>query len=395
MKVTEQAVILAGGRGERLRPFTDTAPKPLYPVLGVPYIERIVLQLRDFGFSEILILLGYRADQVMDDLGDGSRFGVHISYDVRPESYDTGDRLKAAMPKIRDVFLLCYCDNYCPVDLEGLQEAFLRNRAKVQLTVYSNKDGYTKSNLRVDPSSGRVEVYDKTRKAPGLQGVEIGYSLIRKEVLEMLGDPAGGFSKEIFPLLAEEGSLYATVTDHRYYSIGSFERMPLTEAFFSGAKAAFLDRDGTLNRKAPRARYIEKPEDLVLLPGAAEAVRLLNEAGYTTVLISNQPGIARGRLTEDDLSAIHGEMQALLQAEGAHIDRIYYCPHNWDDGCDCRKPKPGLLYQAQHDLSIDLTQCVLFGDDERDIQAGNAARCPSVMVSEQYPLLQAVREFLK
>ena len=395
MKVTEQAVILAGGRGERLRPFTDTAPKPLYPVLGVPYIERIVLQLRDFGFSEILILLGYRADQVMDDLGDGSRFGVHISYDVRPESYDTGDRLKAAMPKIRDVFLLCYCDNYCPVDMEALSEAFLRNRAKIQLTVYSNKDGYTKSNLRVDPESGRVEVYDKTRKAPGLQGVEIGYSFIRKEVLSMLKEPAGGFSTEIFPVLAEEGSLYATVTDHRYYSIGSFERMPLTEAFFSGRKAAFLDRDGTLNVKAPRANYIESPEKLVLLPHAAEAVRLLNEAGYVTVLVSNQPGIARGRLTEEDLDRVHKRLREMLAEQGASLDHIYYCPHNWDEGCDCRKPKPGLLYKAQHDLSIDLTKCVLFGDDERDIMAANAARCPSVMVSDNYPLIEAVREYLR
>ena len=199
--VTEQAVILAGGRGERLRPFTDSAPKPLYPVEGVPFISRIVCQLRDYGFREILILLGYRSDQVMEELGDGSRFGVHIDYDVRPESYDTGDRLKAALPKIRECFLLCYCDNYCPVNMEALSASFLRNRAKVQLTVYSNKDGYTKSNLRVDPQSGRVEVYDKTRKEPGLQGVEIGYSLIRRDVLQMLGDPAGGFSKEIFPLL--------------------------------------------------------------------------------------------------------------------------------------------------------------------------------------------------
>lgn len=393
--VTEQAVILAGGRGERLKPFTDHTPKPLYPVQGVPFIDRIICQLRDFGFRDFLILLGYRAGQVIEELGDGSKFGVRIDYDVRPESFDTGDRLKAAMPKIRDVFLLCYCDNYCPVDLETLSASFLQNRAKVQLTVYSNKDGYTKSNLRVDPKSGRVEVYDKTRKAPGLQGVEIGYSLIRKEVLGMLGDPAGGFSKEIFPALALEGSLYATVTDHRYYSIGSFERMPLTKLFFSGRKAAFLDRDGTLNRKAPPASYIEKPEDLYLLPGAAEAVRLLREAGYLTVLISNQPGIARGRLTEEVLSQIHERLQGLLAEEGAGLDAVYYCPHDWDEGCECRKPKPGLLYQAQHDLSIDLTGCVLFGDDERDLMAGCAARVPSVMVSEQYPLLQAVREYLR
>ena len=118
-------------------------------------------------------------------------------------------------------------------------------------------------------------------------------------------------------------------------------------------------------------------------------------AGILTVLISNQPGIARGRFTEQDLGRVHERLQELLQENGASLDRIYYCPHNWDDGCDCRKPKPGMLYQAQHELSVDLTKCVLFGDDERDIMAGNAARVPSVMVSEQYPILQAVREYLR
>ena len=89
------------------------------------------------------------------------------------------------------------------------------------------------------------------------------------------------------------------------------------------------------------------------------------------------------------------KMQSDLEEYGCRIDHIYYCPHGWDDGCECRKPKPGLLYDAQHDLSLDLRKCVLFGDDERDVMAGNAAGCDSVMVSEDYPLLQAVREYLK
>ena len=112
-------------------------------------------------------------------------------------------------------------------------------------------------------------------------------------------------------------------------------------------------------------------------------------------MITNQPGIARGNLTIDDLNKIHDKMQSDLAKAGAKIDYIYYCPHNWDDGCLCRKPKPGLLYQAQKDLSLNLTECVFFGDDERDMEAAKAARVKGILVGEEYSLKDAVTDYLR
>ena len=390
-----QAVILAGGRGERLRPFTDSLPKPLYPINDVPFIIRLINQIKGFGIDRIVILLGYMADKVVDVLGDGSNYGVNITYDITPVEYDTGDRLVHAKDKLDDRFLMMYCDNYCPIDYQRLLEDAYLNDATIQMSVYSNKDNYTRHNIKMNANGKLVDIYDKDRIATGLQGVEIGYSIVKKEAIDLVNDEVRNFTKAVFPKLVSMQKLYATVTDHRYYSIGSFQRMPLTEEFFKEKRVAFLDRDGTLNVRAPKACYIEKPEDFIWLDGAISAVKLLNDNNIITILVSNQPGIARGNLTVDDLNRIHKKMQDDLKMHGAHIDYIYYCPHNWDSGCECRKPKPGMLYQAAGYLSLNLTECMLFGDDIRDIEAAKAARCNYALVSEDYPLINAVEDYLK
>ncbi len=390
-ELISQAVIIAGGRGERLKPFTDNAPKPLFPIGGIPFIDRLMDQVRSFGIKEVVILLGYRAQQVIDEVGDGSRFDLKVKYDVTPPEFDTAERLSHARDIISDDFLMMYCDNYCPIDFERLYNEYISNHAAIQLSVYANKDKYTKDNLIIE--DGKVTLYDKKRLSPDLSGVDIGYALVSKASFDLIGSDKS-FSA-VYPKLVEQGKLFATVTEHRYYSIGGYERLPLTEEFFREKKVVFLDRDGTINVRPPKACYIERPEDFEWLPGAKEALKKLHDNNVTTILISNQPGIARGNLTEETLKEIHEKMQSDLQEIGCRIDHIYYCPHGWDDGCECRKPRPGMLFQAQKDLSLNLTKCVLFGDDERDIEAGNAARVTSVLVSDEYTFATAVNDYLE
>lgn len=388
----KQAVILAGGLGTRLKPFTDDNPKPMYPVNRIPFIERLVMQIKSFGIDDIVILLGYLPNKVIDYLGNGDKYGLSIKYDITPVEYDTLERMNHAKDLLNESFLLMYCDNYCPIDYNKLVDDFNKNNPLIQLSVYDNSDNYTKDNVYV--KDGKVLVYDKTHKESRLQGVEIGYAIVDKRILSYCDSSIKNLS-QVFPILIEKGKLFATTTLHRYYSIGSFDRMKLTEEFFKDRKVVFLDRDGTLNVRPPKACYVEKEEDFIWIPGSMEAIKLLKNAGYITILISNQPGIARGNLTVETLDRIHEKMQSDLKKLDCSIDYIYYCPHNWDDGCDCRKPKPGLLYQAQKDLSLDLTKCILFGDDERDIKASDNANCPSVLVSEEYPLIEAVKDYLE
>lgn len=242
--------------------------------------------------------------------------------------------------------------------------------------------------------NGLVEVYDKKRVTENLQGVDIGYAIIDKKALELMPEVNDNFEKHVYPKLVDQKAMFATVTEHRYYSVGSFERIELTKKFMSPQKYIFLDRDGTLNVRPPRACYIERPEDFVWLEGAKEAVKMLKDAGYFIILISNQPGLARGNLTEDTLQKIHGKMQKELEDIGAGIDKIYYCPHNWDDGCECRKPRPGMFYMAQKEYSIDLTKCYMIGDDERDVEAGEAAGCKCLLVDKNNSLLDYVKKIV-
>jgi len=396
MKKIQQAVILAGGYGTRMRPFTFDNPKPMYPFNEKPFLEYLINQVKGFGINDIVLLLGYLPEKIIGYFGDGSKWGVSIKYSVTPVEYETGLRLKGAMKEnlLADEFLMMYCDNYCPIDFNKLCREYWKNDATIQITAYANKDNYTKNNLIID-ENGRIVLYDKSRKSSDLLGVDIGYAIIQRSALDLIPDDNENFEKIVYPQIVNNNKMFATVTEHRYYSVGSWEKIEFTKVFFSGKKYIFLDRDGTLNVRPPKACYVEKPEDFIWLPDAKKAIKLLNDYGYEIILISNQPGIARGNLTEEDLNLINNKMIQDLNEIGADIKYIYYCPHDWDEGCDCRKPKPGMLYQAQKDLSFDLTKCWMLGDDERDMHAGGDAGCKCLYISEQHPLIEAVETILK
>ncbi len=291
------------------------------------------------------------------------------------------------------LILLMYCDNYWPLDLDALSRHFAERSASAQITVYSNRDDYSRNNVAVD-ADGMVAVYDKTRSAPGLNGVEIGYALLTRAVLSRLPGDNVNFEKFIFPALAAERQLAAYVTDHRYYSVGSLERLSRTDAFLGRQPAVILDRDGVINVKAPEGAYITRWEQFQWLPGAKDAIAALKTAGYRIVIITNQAGIARGMMAESDLQTIHDNMRRALAEEGAAIDAIYVCPHGWNDQCSCRKPKPGMLFQAQRDFDLDLSRTCFIGDDDRDIEAGRAAGTPTVKVDREWPLIRIVNERL-
>ena len=393
----KQAVILAGGLGTRLRPFTNEHPKPMYRFNNKPFIEYLVEQVKSFGIKNIVILLGYKAQEIQDYLGDGGQYGLKIEYSVTPVEYETGNRLLSVRELLCDRFLLMYCDNYCPIDFDKLVRDAYKNDAAIQITAYTNRDNYTKDNLLI-ATDGKVEVYDKKRETLGLKGVDIGYAIIKKETLDLLDSNSGivNFEKEVYPQCVAQGELFATSVEHRYYSIGSWNRIELTEQFFSESKTIFLDRDGTLNVRPPKACYVESPEEFVWLSGAKEAIQKLKENGYRLILVSNQPGISRGNLSVDTLNAIHDKMQADLRQEtGYEIDAMYYCPHNWDEECECRKPKPGMLYEAQKEYSLNLRKCILIGDDDRDIQAGKAAGCKCYQVKDDSSLLDIANKIIQ
>jgi len=144
------------------------------------------------------------------------------------------------------------------------------------------------------------------------------------------------------------------------------------------SKVAFLDRDDTI---APDANYCSRPEDFELYPDSAEAVKLLNGAGFKIIVVTNQSGISRGYFSEDDLARIHGKMVGELGKQGARIDAIYYCPHHPDEGCQCRKPGTLLFRQAAEEHDIDFDRSFMVGNAQTDIDAGREMGCRTVLVT--------------
>lgn len=388
-----QAVILAGGRGSRLGALTDTRPKPMIQLHGRPFLAYLLDQLREQGFTEVLLLLGYRADIVQDYAGDGRRFGVRVGYSVTPVEDLTVRRLQAARDLIEDPFLLMYCDNIWPLQMDRLWRQFEAAGVPALTTVYSNKDGYSRNTVRV-AGDGFVEVFDRTRTAPGLNGIEISYAILRRHLLDLLPKDDMLVEEALYPRLARERLLVAHVTNHRYYSIGSPERLPLTAEFLTRRPAVLLDRDGVLNRRPEPGCYVTRIDQIEWLPGALEALRVLHEGGYRIIVVSNQAGVARRQLSRETLDAIHDAMRGHARAAGGWIDAFYCCPHDRDAGCDCRKPRPALLFQAQRDFSLDLTRTFFIGDDLRDMQAAEAAGAPGLLVTPSEPLLVHARQLL-
>jgi histidinol-phosphate phosphatase family protein len=131
---------------------------------------------------------------------------------------------------------------------------------------------------------------------------------------------------------------------------------------------------------AKDVNYCRRPEDFVLFPNTARAIKLLNEHGFKVIVVTNQSGIARGYFTEEALAQIHKKMKQELAEEGARVDGIYYCPHHPDDNCDCRKPKPKLVLQAAREHDIDLKRSFVVGDLSVDIELGKAAGCKTILL---------------
>lgn len=395
----KQAVILAGGRGERLRPFTDNMPKPMAPVLDRPFLEHLINMLKDNGIQEVVLLTGYLGEKIEEYFGNGEKFGVRIKYSQIPllneqgQENESGMRLKSAENILDDKFLLMYCDNYWPLNLRKLFNFYDKQNVSVSVVVYTNKDKMTKNNVLVDYNN-RIVKYDKSRQDEFLNGVDIGFFIIDKKIFQMFPKNNFQFERDIIPQLVTRKQIAGFLTDQKYYSISTPERIKLTEEFLSPKKVVFLDRDGVINKKAGKADYIKKWEEFEFLPGAVEGLKILSENNYDVYIVSNQPGVARGVMTEKDLLMIHEKMKKELIKNGAKIKGIYCCLHGWYDDCECRKPKPGLLLQAAKENNLDLSKIIFIGDDIRDILAGEAAGCKTALVEDK-SFLEIVKEITK
>lgn len=417
-----KAVIMAGGLGSRLASLTEGIPKPMIKIGGKPVLEYEIGCLRDQGFTDLIITVSYLGHVIMDYFGDGSKMGVRIQYFHEETPLGNAGALFKLRGQLADDFLLLNADAVFDVDLNRMAEFHASRRALVTLFTHPNSHPYDSGLILADENGAVISWLAREDARPDYykNRVNAGIHIISPRVLDMaldgmllsadkIGteDPKTGktikvdLDRQVLKPLAGTGQMYCYDSPEYVRDMGTPERFyAVSEDFLTGRirernlrniqKAIFLDRDGTINVLKGFLRDIEEFE---LLPGVAEAVKKINASGYLCIVATNQPVIARGEVTAQQLQEIHNKMETLLGLEGAYIDALYYCPHHPHKGyageveelkvdCACRKPKPGMLQDAARDYHIDLSKSWMIGDGENDVLAGKAAGCRTALIGE-------------
>jgi len=246
--IVNQAVILAGGRGERLRPLTDSMPKPMAPINGIPFLDYLIHSIIQAGIENILILLGYKVDMIADRYKNMNNINIEFSYGTVEDQ--TGKRMLNAYNQLDDHFLLMYGDNYWTIELDPMWTNYQQLDASVTTTVFSNRNGTGEygfdNNVKVG-NDGMVVNYDKKRETNEANGVDIGYFIVSKESIDPNMKGNVSFEVDILPQFIARQELAAYVTDNQYYYITNLQTLknfetaarsnnflPLPQKYFGG-----------------------------------------------------------------------------------------------------------------------------------------------------------------
>jgi len=405
-----KVVIMAGGKGTRISSVASDIPKPMIKIEGKPVLEHELECLRAQGFTDIILTVGHLGSIITDYFGDGSGvspvtgkpFGVHISYYVEQEPLGNAGALFRIKDQLTEDFLLLNADAIFDVDFNRFVAYHREKGGIATLFTHPNSHPYD-SGLIIADGSGAVKQW-LTKEDPRPEWyrnrVNAGLHVLSPRILDAEITAAKvDLDRQLLKPLAGTGKMFCYDSPEYVKDMGTPDRYAaVCKDFRQGKvtaknlshrqKAIFLDRDGTVNKYIGFLRDIR---DFELLPGVDAAIGEINASGYLAIVITNQPVIARGEVTVQELQEIHNKMETLLGRKGVYIDALYYCPHHPHKGyageipelkidCSCRKPKPGLLLQAAQDFNIDLSQSWMIGDSENDIKAGIAAGCRTALI---------------
>ena len=398
-----KALILAGGKGTRLAELTkNLIPKPMVEIDGKPILECAVMQLKRYGVTDIFMSVGFLNEKIRDYFGNGEKFGVKIEYIVENEPRGSGGALFFVKDKIKSDLIVCPGDVIFDVNFNKLVNYHRQKNALITLFAHPNIHPYD-SDLIVTDSEMRVTEINKKNSERNFfykNLVNAGIFVLSPDTLSFFKElKTVNMEHDFVSSFIEGGRVFAYKSAEYVKDVGTMERFSAAEKNLKSGvvaaknsenkqKAIFLDRDGTINKYKG---FIRDINDIELLPNVPDAIKKINASGYLAIIVSNQPVIARGECTFDEVNAMFDKIETLLGKNGAYIDGIYYCPHHPHFGfdgevrelkikCDCRKPEIGMLRRAEKDFNLDLKKCVMIGDGEIDVKMGKNAGIPTVLV---------------
>jgi D,D-heptose 1,7-bisphosphate phosphatase len=383
-------------------------PKPMIRLAGKPLLEYHIEWLRFNGFKEVWLIINHLGNVIEDYFGNGEHFGLYIRYFHEAYPMGTVGGIKALENELKEDFLVLYGDVMLDMDFQRLQNFHLRRGSQATLVVHPNDHPHDSDLVRMDADDRIIAFLPK----PHDEGVfyqnmvNAAMYIFSPDIFTQLTEgQKADFGKDIFPNATKTLRMYGYNTPEYIKDMGTPGRLEeVTRDLLNGKiarrnlknlqKAIFLDRDGVINADKG---LICRHEDFELLPKTAKAVKAINQSEYLAIVVTNQPGIAKGMYSYADLEVIHSKMDTLLGNEGAKTDALYFCPHHPDKGfpgeraelkivCTCRKPASGMLLQAAEDFNIDLKQSFIIGDHERDIIAGRNVGCTTIGVETGHAL---------
>lgn len=397
-----KAVILAGGLGTRLGEVTKDIPKPMVNVAGLPVLEHQIMLLKEFGITNIIIVVSHLSSVITEYFADGKKWGVHISYSPSTKDSGTAGAILPLRSKLHSSFLLLYGDTMLSMDLSRFLSFHRRKKGSLAtLLVHPNDHPFDSDLVETDETDQVIALHSKPHAAHFTYHnlVNAGVYILSPKIFRHI-EEGDDFGKNVFPRLVQASApLYAYSSPEYCKDMGTPKRLTQVNQDAKAGKimarrldrpqrAVFLDRDGVLIKQVDQLHRLEHVD---VYPFTAEAIRKINEAGYLAIIITNQPMVARGLLTLSGLQDIHKHIETSLGEQNAKIDAIYFCPHHPHKGyegevatlkieCTCRKPKPGLIFDAVKRFHIDLSQSYFIGDSTSDILTAKNANTRSVLV---------------
>ena len=400
-----QVVVLMGGLGTRLKEYTKECPKSLVDVSNKPFFDYQLDLLCAWGFKKFVFLIGYRADMIEEHFGDGTGRGIEIRYSYDGEKLlGTGGAVRRALSLLEDDFLLLYGDSFMDIDYAETLYRYERGKsdgARALMSVLRNNDRFDKSNVVME--NGHIKLYDKHNTTPEMDHIDYGVCMYERSLFEDRAEDEAFDIAEILNELSLQGKLAAQVVTKRFYEIGSPESLAecsdyMRHRFEEAHPAVFVDRDGVINEIVwnDDIEQLDSPmkvSQFRFLPGVADALAKIAKKGYYIFIVTNQPGAAKGKTDLATLYDINTYMIDSLSKQGVDIDDIFMCPHYPKElpltkekflikECNCRKPKPGLIYRAMRKYNIDMSRSFMIGDSCSDVEAGAATGLATIFIGD-------------